>query len=81
MKPCDILVLYTDGINEAQNKKGELFGEERIKAIIKENHKLDCKEIAYKIIEEVQIFSAKSEYTDDKTLIVIKRDPITFENC
>jgi sigma-B regulation protein RsbU (phosphoserine phosphatase) len=75
MKPSDILVLYTDGINEAQNDKGEFYGEERMMQIIKNEKHRTPKEIAYLIIEDVQKFSAKSSaYTDDKTLVVIKRD-------
>jgi phosphoserine phosphatase RsbU/P len=70
----DTLVLYTDGISEAMNAEGDLFGEKRIMDIIKENHEKTCKEIAYIILEKVQHFSASSIYNDDKTLVVIKRD-------
>lgn len=75
MRPCDILVLYTDGISEAQNDKGEFYGTERIQNIIKSYSNENAKEIAYMIIEDVQKFSSKSMYNDDKTLVVIKRDP------
>lgn len=70
----DTLVLYTDGISEAMNSKGELFGEKRIMEAIKSNHYKSSKEIAYSILEQVQKFSANSIYNDDKTLVVIKRD-------
>ncbi len=70
----DTLVLYTDGISEAMNAEGDLFGEKRIMDVIKENHEKTCKEIAYIILEKVQHFSANSIYNDDKTLVVIKRD-------
>lgn len=79
MKPSDILVLYTDGINEAQNQKGEFYGEQRMMNIIKNEKHRTPKEIAYLIIEDVQKFSAKSTYTDDKTLVVIKRDDAETE--
>ncbi len=74
MLPGDVLVLFTDGINEAQDEEGNLFGEDRIKDIIKKSHNESAKNIAYLIIEEVQKFSTRSIYTDDKTLVVIKRD-------
>lgn len=70
----DTLVLYTDGISEAMNSEGDLFGEKRIMEIIKENHEKSCKDIAYILLEKVQKFSANSIYNDDKTLVVIKRD-------
>lgn len=70
----DTLVLYTDGISEAMDAEGELFGEKRIMEVIKENHEKSCKEIAYVLLEKVQKFSANSIYNDDKTMVVIKRD-------
>lgn len=70
----DTLVLYTDGISEAMNAEGELYGEKRIMKIIKDNHQRSSKEIAYQLLESVQKFSANSIYSDDKTLVVIKRD-------
>jgi hypothetical protein len=30
LDPCNVLVLYTDGITEAQNASGEFFGEKRL---------------------------------------------------
>jgi sigma-B regulation protein RsbU (phosphoserine phosphatase) len=70
----DTLVLYTDGISEAMNSQGELFGEQRIRETLKEYNEKSCKEIAYMILEKVQKFSANSIYNDDKTLVVIKRE-------
>ncbi|MGB9696817.1 MAG: PP2C family protein-serine/threonine phosphatase [Ignavibacteria bacterium] len=69
----DILALYTDGLVEAANKKFEFFGDERLKAFIKENKDKSAKEICQIIMEEVLKFSAKGQYSDDKTLVIIKR--------
>ena len=73
MQVGDVLVLYTDGITEALNTKRELFGAERLKQLIKKYHKKSSKEIAYYILEEVTKFTANSEYSDDRTLVVVKR--------
>ncbi len=73
LKTGDILVITTDGITEAQNDNGELFGHERIIDVIQENSDRSAKEISLLIMESVQKFSAISGYNDDKTLIVIKR--------
>ncbi|MCU0427248.1 MAG: serine/threonine-protein phosphatase [Candidatus Kapabacteria bacterium] len=77
MAPGDILLLYTDGIIEAQNKHGKLFGENRLKSILRKMHTKTPREIGYHCIEEAQKFSvgAEDRYTDDKTLVVIKRMP------
>jgi len=70
--PGDILVLYTDGITEANNGTDE-FGEERVMRCIERNAGESAKNIARLILEEVQIFSANGLYSDDKTVVVIKR--------
>jgi len=74
MSKGDILVLFTDGINEAIDENQEVFGEEKIKEIIKENKNKTPKEIAYLLLEKVEKYSAFSDYNDDKTIIVVKRD-------
>jgi len=69
----DTLVLYTDGIVEATNNKFEFYGENRLKQEILNNKHFSAKTIAENIIESVQKYSAKAKYSDDKTLVVIKR--------
>ncbi len=75
MLPGDILVLYTDGITEAHSSEGDLYGEDRLMDKIREFSDLDSKEMALRILEDVQIFSTNTVYNDDKTLVVVKRDP------
>ena len=74
MHPGDILVLYTDGITESQNMYGEQFGEERLYNLIRQNSSESAQDIALLIIEAVEKFTIDSHYTDDKTLVVVKRD-------
>ena len=73
MDKGDVLVLFTDGISEAQDENGELFGEERLKELIKQFHYLPAKELAYCIIDKIANYSKNSSYTDDSTIVVIKR--------
>jgi len=69
----DLLVLYTDGIVEATNNKFEFFGEDLLRETIIKNKELSAKEIAENIIETVQKYSSKAKYSDDKTIVVIKK--------
>lgn len=69
----DFLVLYTDGIVEAANRKFEFFGDKRLKEIVLKYKERSAKEMCEKIIQEVQHFSARGKYSDDKTMVVIKR--------
>lgn len=69
----DVLILYTDGIIEAANKKFEFYGDKRLKECIMKYKDRNSKEICELIIQDVQRFSARGKYSDDKTLVVIKR--------
>jgi len=73
MAENDICVLFTDGIVEAQNKKGEQFGYDRLGREVIRLREKNPKEIAGTIIEIVIKFSAGGSYKDDSTIVVIKR--------
>ena len=70
----DILVLFTDGIPEAQNEHEEQFGEKRIGEIIMNHRDQSARTLATTLLEHVQTFSAHGTYSDDRTIVVIKRD-------
>ncbi len=69
----DFLILYTDGIVEATNHKFEFYGEERLKSIISMHRNSTPEFMCKKIIEDVQKYSANGKYSDDRTIVVIKR--------
>lgn len=73
--PNDILVLYSDGVTEAANHKSVFYGEQRLISTIKKLKDKSAKEICLGILEDVIKFSKNGTYTDDKTLVVIKRNP------
>ena len=67
----DVLVLYTDGIVEVENKKRKSFGEKRLKSLIKLNAHLSADEIKNNIMGEIDNHCQKT-YCDDRSLIVVK---------
>jgi sigma-B regulation protein RsbU (phosphoserine phosphatase) len=69
----DIMLLYTDGIVEAPNERGEMFGEARLMHALRQNRKRTPRELCALILEEVQVYSKMADYSDDKTIVVIKR--------
>jgi sigma-B regulation protein RsbU (phosphoserine phosphatase) len=69
----DILLLYTDGITEAMNAKKELFGEERLIGILKDNEMVNPKLIKEAIQRELDIFTGKEPQSDDITFVIIQR--------
>lgn len=72
-KAGDILLLFSDGIVESTNGKGEPFPEVSLINLLKKNRNKSPKEIALRIIDEITRFTKRGTYSDDKTLVVIKR--------
>ncbi len=73
MTKGDILLLYTDGIVEAPDVNFQLYGEDRLMQKLLQVKELSPREIAESILEEVQTYSAQAPYSDDKTIVAIKR--------
>ena len=69
----DVLLIYTDGITDAANTEEECYEEKRLEKTLKEVIHLSPKEIAYTVLNDVIHFSKDGTYSDDKTLVVIKR--------
>jgi PAS domain S-box-containing protein len=68
----DVLVMYTDGVTEAINSQEELFGEERLIEIIRNNARLPAQAILEQILSGVKEFTRDMPQFDDITLLVIK---------
>lgn len=71
MRKGDVLCLFTDGITEAVNDQGEMFGEERLSSIFFESCKstVDVEEIKDNIIRELKAYHIR----DDVTLVLLRR--------
>ncbi len=72
-QPGDLLFCYTDGVNEAENRQGDEFGEKRLLTLLKKVAHRPTREIAEKIVSEIQSFSQGVEQFDDITLLALKR--------
>jgi phosphoserine phosphatase RsbU/P len=73
MQKGDIMLLYTDGITEAADESRQMYGEQRLIQKLKQHKSKSPREICRLILEDVQIHNRLLEYSDDKTLVVIKR--------
>ena len=67
----DTLALYTDGITESLNERGEEFGELRLIEVLRRHRELSSQALLTSIVNEVRQFSPH-EQQDDITLIVAK---------
>jgi sigma-B regulation protein RsbU (phosphoserine phosphatase) len=69
----DVLVMYSDGISEAENTEQTLFGEQRIVENIEEHADESPEIICKAILDDADSFSQGTGNSDDKTIVVVKR--------
>lgn len=67
----DIILLFTDGITEAENKDGSMFGEDRLNGCLNQYSHLPVGEIMNNILRDVTVFQERQ--ADDLTLVIIKK--------
>ncbi|EKJ86925.1 signal transduction histidine kinase [Leptospira meyeri] len=68
----DRVILYTDGISEARNLAGEMFGDERLSHYIVENSQNSSTDLfADGLLEQIKEFCGKTVPDDDITLVVV----------
>ena len=72
-KRGDMIVITTDGVTEAENRAGELYGEERLHPFLSGMHGSSADEVRDAIVEEVDRFSHPVGANDDLTILVVKR--------
>lgn len=72
IRPGDVFVLYTDGISEATDINGELFGDAALARVVASHHALDAPGIRERVVREVRSFVGDAEPHDDMTMIVVK---------
>jgi sigma-B regulation protein RsbU (phosphoserine phosphatase) len=70
--PGQIIAICTDGIWEASNAAGELFGKNRLKAAIRQNADRSAKEILAAIMDSVGQFGSSANIEDDQTAVIVK---------
>jgi len=75
MQPGDVLILYTDGLTEAENEFEEYFGEARLQAVAQANLGRPAEVIESKIITAVYDYMGEAAQQDDITLMVVVRNP------
>jgi two-component system, sensor histidine kinase ChiS len=69
----DVVVLYTDGITEAENIERDFYGEERLCQIVEQHWQKTAHEIQLAVIQDVRQFIGKQKVFDDMTLLILKQ--------
>jgi len=72
--PGDVLILYTDGVPDAQNPEGEFFKQTSLVEVVKENLGQSAEALQKSILGAVYEFVSDAPPFDDITLMVLERD-------
>jgi sigma-B regulation protein RsbU (phosphoserine phosphatase) len=76
LEPNCKLALYTDGLTEAKNEVGEMFGAQRLAHTLQQLGKTrDANELGARVKEEIQEFMGQQGFSDDYTLAILEVIP------
>lgn len=71
-QPGDSVVFFSDGIVDAQNAAGEMFGNDRLIATVKKHQHKSASRLAESILTDVGRFQGKRDRFDDETVVVLR---------
>jgi sigma-B regulation protein RsbU (phosphoserine phosphatase) len=71
-EPGDVVIFISDGILDAEDAEGEMYGHERLTSLLCSRRELPAQEIADIILADVSRFAGEQERFDDETIIVLK---------
>jgi serine phosphatase RsbU (regulator of sigma subunit) len=69
----DILVVYSDGLTDAQNQQEEMFGEERLLRIIRQEAPSGSHALEHRFLKAIEEFTQGMPQTDDITFVVVEK--------
>ncbi|HEX5000297.1 MAG TPA: SpoIIE family protein phosphatase [Terriglobia bacterium] len=73
LQPGDFLLVYTDGLTEAENSSGDMFGEERLKELILREAPDGAEKLVKKVLAAVEAFIGTQLQSDDITIVILER--------
>ncbi len=68
----DILVVYSDGLTDAENQREEMFGEERLLALIRQEAPSGSDVLERKLLQAIEEFTQSMPQSDDITFVVVE---------
>ncbi|HVQ64349.1 MAG TPA: PP2C family protein-serine/threonine phosphatase, partial [Terriglobia bacterium] len=73
VRPGDVLLAYSDGLTEAENVQEEMFGEDRVKEIIRREAPAGTDRLHDALIASIAEFTKGRDQSDDITLVIAER--------
>jgi sigma-B regulation protein RsbU (phosphoserine phosphatase) len=71
-QPGDAIIFVSDGILDAENEQGEMYGDERLAGLLCAHRDLPAQDIADAILADVARFQGAQDRFDDETIIVLR---------
>jgi sigma-B regulation protein RsbU (phosphoserine phosphatase) len=75
----DFLIVYSDGVTEAQNSYRDFFGDQRLFNILVKSHSNSTESIGNRILDSVRYFIGDTRPSDDLSLVILKKLPPQLE--
>lgn len=72
LQPGDRLLLYTDGIVEARNKKGDFYEHKRLETFLRKHHKMNARRFVDLLIDDIERFGNGNPHEDDRAILYIE---------
>ncbi len=76
LAPGDLILGYSDGVNEARDPQGELFGEARLQHFARRNATLEPQEFLQRLQAELVSFALDAGQSDDITVLALKASTV-----
>jgi len=73
LSPGDILVVFTDGVTEAENSAEEQFGDDRLRELIRTEAREGAEVLDAKILAALDAFTRGAMQSDDITFLLIEK--------
>ena len=73
VRPGDVLLAYSDGLTEAESAREEMFGEDRVKEIIRREASAGATRLHDALIASIAEFTRGHDQSDDITLVIAER--------
>lgn len=73
LRKGDMLVVYSDGLMEAENPDDEMLGEERVKEVIRREASAGASHLEGRLLDTIHQFTRGHPQTDDITLLIVER--------
>ncbi|MFO7768894.1 MAG: PP2C family protein-serine/threonine phosphatase [bacterium] len=75
MEPGDLLYIFTDGVTEAHDEQGDMMGEGRLEACLRQCRGLSLHNVVHEIQVEIRAHTGDTKQEDDVTMVAVHRLP------